>query len=109
MRKASRIGYDDTAIHSAIGTFLAREGLFEDARRELEMMSLYYDDLSIVHNNWGYFYHRKGEFEKAIRSFRKAIAEKPDRLAYYNKNRIGWPITIISGIPSMRPGKGKKP
>ena len=84
MRKASRIGYDDTAIHSAIGTFLTREGMFEEARQELELMSVHYDELSIVHNNWGYFYHKKGEFEKAIRSFRNAIAEKPDRIAYYN-------------------------
>ncbi len=84
MRKASRIGYDDTAIHSAIGTFLTREGMFDEARKELELMSLYYDDISIVHNNWGYFHHKKGDFEKAIRSFRKAIAEKPGRFVYYN-------------------------
>ena len=84
MKRASRIGYDDTAVHSAIGTFLAREGLFEEARLELEKMSVHYDDLSIVHNNWGYFYHKKGEFEKAIQSFRKAIALKPLWFVYYN-------------------------
>jgi tetratricopeptide (TPR) repeat protein len=84
MRKASRIGYDDTAIHAAIGTFLTQEGMFDEARRELEKMSRYYDDLSIVHNNWGYFYHKKGDFDKAIQRFRKAIAEKPKRVAYYN-------------------------
>lgn len=84
MRRASRIGYDDTAVHSAIGTFLTREGLFEEARLELQKMSMYYDDLSIVHNNWGYFYHKKGEFEKAVQRFRKAVALKPKRFAYYN-------------------------
>jgi tetratricopeptide (TPR) repeat protein len=84
MKTASRIGYDDTAIHSAIGTFLTDEGIFEAARKELELMSLYYDDISIVHNNWGYFYHKKGDFENAIRRFRKAIALKPGRFPYYN-------------------------
>ena len=84
MKMASRIGYDDTAVHSAIGTFLTEEGLFEEARLELQKMSMYYDDLSIVHNNWGYFYHKKGEYEKAIQRFRKAVALKPKQFAYYN-------------------------
>lgn len=84
MRRASRIGYDDTGVHSAIGIFLTKEGLFKEARPELEKMSKYYDDLSIVYNNWGYFYHKKGEYEKAIQYFRKAIALKPKRFAYYD-------------------------
>ncbi len=84
MKTSSRIGYDDTGIHSAIGTFLTDLGLFQEARLELEKMSVYYEDLSVVHNNWGYFYHKKGDYQEAIKSFKKAVELKPGQISYYN-------------------------
>jgi Flp pilus assembly protein TadD len=42
------------------------------------------EDLSGVYNNWGYYYHRKGDYQQAAASFEKAAELKPDRFAYYN-------------------------
>jgi type IV pilus assembly protein PilF len=59
-------------------------GLFEEARQELEKALVYFDDLSEAYNNWGYFYHKIGEYENAAESFCKAIELNPDNFAYYN-------------------------
>jgi len=83
MKLASRIGYDDNLIHSDIAIFLTDNGFFEEAHRELEKALIYHEDLSGVHNNWGYYYHKTGDHEKAIASFHKAIKLRPDRFYYY--------------------------
>jgi len=94
LKLASRIGYDDTSLHSDMGIFFTDRGLFENARKELEKALDFYDNLSGVHNNWGYYYHKRGDYENAISSFRKAIKLEPDNFAYYNNlgftlNRAG--------------------
>lgn len=94
LKLASRIGYNDTSIHSDIGIFLTNRGFFDEARKELEKALEYYDDLSGVYNNWGYYHHKRGDYEKAIVSFEKALQLAPDNYAYYNNlaftlNRMG--------------------
>ncbi|OQX66080.1 MAG: hypothetical protein B5M55_01345 [Desulfococcus sp. 4484_242] len=81
---ASRIGYNDTSIHSDLGVFFTDQGLFEYAGKELEKALIYYDDLSGIYNNWGYFYHKRGDYLKAIASFKKAIELCPQNHAYHN-------------------------
>jgi len=84
MALASRIGYDDTLIHSDMGIFLTDNGFFKEARRELEKALIYHEDLSGVHNNWGYYYHKIKDYDAAITSFRKAVELKPRRFSIYN-------------------------
>ncbi|MFH1350400.1 MAG: DUF2723 domain-containing protein [Pseudomonadota bacterium] len=85
IRLASKIGYNDTGIHSDIAVFLTDQGFFEEARQEMEKASRYYIDLSGVYNNWGYYYHKFGDYPNAISSFRKAI-ELRHRNSGYHKN-----------------------
>ncbi len=84
LKLASRVGYNDTSIHSDLGIFFTDRGLFENARKELEKALDFYDNLSGVHNNWGYYHHKRGNYEKAIASFKKAIKLAPDNYVYYN-------------------------
>lgn len=84
LRKASRIGYDDTTIHSDIAVFLMDLGFFDEARKELEKALVYHDDLSGIYNNWGYYYHKTGDYQRAIASFSKAIELSPRNHTYHN-------------------------
>ncbi|MCF8131434.1 MAG: DUF2723 domain-containing protein [Deltaproteobacteria bacterium] len=84
LNMASRIGYDDTSIHSDLGLFFVDQGLFENAREELSKALCYYKNLSGIQNNWGYYHHKKGEYEEAASSFRKAIKLEPNNHSYYN-------------------------
>jgi len=64
--------------------FLTDSGFFKEARKELEKALLYHEDLSGVYNNWGYYYHKIGDYNKAIASFHKAIELRSNRSGYYN-------------------------
>jgi len=81
---ASKVAYDDDVIHTDMAVFLTDHGFFEPARAELEKALIYHDDLSGVYNNWGYFYHKKGEHDKSVRSFKKAVQLSPDHAGYHN-------------------------
>ncbi|MFC1532344.1 protein O-mannosyl-transferase family [Thermodesulfobacteriota bacterium] len=83
-RLASQIGERDNMIHSDMAVFLVNNSLFEDARKELEKALVHYEDLSGVHNNWGYYYYKLGNYNKAIESFEKAIELNPHNHDYYN-------------------------
>jgi len=67
-----------------MAVFLIDERFFKEARQELEKALQYNEDLSEVHNKWGYYYHKIGNHKEAITSFHKAIQLKPDRFSYYN-------------------------
>jgi tetratricopeptide (TPR) repeat protein len=81
---ASQIAYDDTMIHSDMALLLIDQGFLEEARSELEKALIYYDDLSGVHTNWGYYYYHLQDYNSAVVSFRKAIELNPDSFDYYN-------------------------
>jgi len=83
-KAASKTGYNDDMIHSDMALFLTDHGFFEEARSELEKALMHYQDLSGIHNNWGYYYHKLGNSDKAIESFKKAIELNPDNYNYYN-------------------------
>ena len=84
IKLASHVAHNDESIHSDIAVFLTDQGLFKEARQELETASIYHEDLSGVHNNWGYYYHKLGDYNRAIGSFQKAIEIRSDRFSYYN-------------------------
>lgn len=84
IRSASQIGYNDDMIHSDIAVFLTDYGFFEEARSELEKALIYNKDLSGVHNNWGYYYSKLKDYDKAIESFRKAIELNSNNHIYFN-------------------------
>lgn len=84
MKLASRIGYDDDMIHTALAVFFIDTGLLKEAKTELEKSMLYSDDLSIVNNNWGYYYIKKDDHRDAIRYFKKAVSLQPDKVIFLN-------------------------
>lgn len=89
-KRASIMGYDDRMIHSDIAVFLSDHGFHEEAREELEKAQRYYEELSGVHNNWGYYYYNLRDYDRAIRSFRKAIALNPGKPSY--RNNLGFSL-----------------
>ena len=84
LRLASRIGYDDQLVHSEIGVFLTDMGLYEEARKELEIASVYHESLRVVHNNWGYFYQQVGEYARAAEAFRRVLELAPECVGDHN-------------------------
>ncbi len=86
LEMASRIAYDDASVHSNIAIFFIKRRLFDAAQQELEKAMLYqgHANLSGIFNNWGYFYHEKGEYEMAAAHLQKALQESPNNLSYLN-------------------------
>jgi len=84
LRWAAGVGYDDDLIHSEMAVFLTDHGFLDEARAALEKSLLHHEDLSGVHNNWGYYYHKAGDYPKAVEAFRKAVELRPDRFGFYN-------------------------
>jgi len=83
MKKASQIAYDDYGLHSLIAFALIDEGLFSEARQELEKAITRQADPGAVNNIWGYYYYKMGDYQKAITLFRKATALRPGNSMYY--------------------------
>jgi len=83
-RAASIIGYNDDMIHSDIALLLTDHEFFEEARSELEKALEFHGDLSGILNNWGYYFSKLKDFDKAIDYFRKAISLNPKNYLYYN-------------------------
>jgi len=84
MKLARNMAYNDNVIHSDMAVFLTDHGFFDEARFSLERALLYHEDLSGVYNNWGYYYNKIGEHEKAVESLRKAVDLKPDQYGFLN-------------------------
>jgi len=40
-------------------------------------------DLSGVHHNWGYYYHKIGDYNKAIKSFQMALELNSENYSYH--------------------------
>ena len=67
-----------------MAVFLIDRGYFEEARKELEKALVYHEELAGVYNNWGYYYYRKREYQKAIDFIKKALELSPKNFGYYN-------------------------
>ena len=82
-KRASRVGHRDAVVHSAIAGFLTDQGFYDEARQELEKASSHYEDPSLECNDWGVFYYKTGDYQKAVKQFRRAIQVKPANFVYY--------------------------
>jgi Flp pilus assembly protein TadD len=71
-----------------MAVFLTDHGFLEQARFELEKALIYYEDLSGVYNNWGYYYHKIGDYDQAAAWYGKAIELRPDNQGYYNNRGL---------------------
>jgi tetratricopeptide (TPR) repeat protein len=81
---ASQIAYDDTMIHSDIGLFLIDKGFLDEARTELEKALIHAEDLSGIYTNWGYYYWKRLDYDRAIEAFQKAVELCPGSFDFYN-------------------------
>jgi hypothetical protein len=85
VKRASRIAYDDSGVHSMAAILLIQHGLLEEAREELEKASKDLRRPGVSHNNWGVYYYQAGNLPKAIEAFKKATEHQSDN-ALYHKN-----------------------
>ena len=83
VKRASRIGYDDSGVHSMAAIVLIHHGLMEEAREELEKVSMDLRRPGVSHNNWGLYYYQTGNLPKAIDAFKKAIDCQRDHPLYH--------------------------
>jgi len=103
LERASRIGPNDTGIHSRIASFLVRHGYVRDALRELEKVPLYKTRPFLQHNTRGDIHFARGEYRLAAVAFAKAVATCPEN-PYYQKNledalrKLGWNGKQIAGF-----------
>jgi tetratricopeptide (TPR) repeat protein len=112
---ASRIGYDDTTIHSDISVLLVKREIFDRAREELEKALVYYEDLSGVYNNWGFYFDKKGDYEKAAIWYGEAIGLKPEDHGYYNNlgltlynsGKVGEAVEAFRKSLNIEPDQGE--
>lgn len=81
---ASQVGYNDDMIHSDMALFLTDRGFFKEAREELDKALIYHENKGGIFNNWGYYYSKLRNHDRAIKSFRKAIELDPQNYGYYN-------------------------
>jgi Flp pilus assembly protein TadD len=84
IRTASRMGYNDTMIHSDMAVFLIDHGLFDEATSELDKASIYSVNRAGVLNNWGYFYYKLKDYEKAAGFYSKAASIRPHDFSHYS-------------------------
>jgi Flp pilus assembly protein TadD len=71
--EASEIAFDDYGVHLAASTILIDENLLDAARSELEKASLYRGNDAIINNDWGCYYFKRGDPDRAVEFFGKAI------------------------------------
>jgi tetratricopeptide (TPR) repeat protein len=83
IQRASRIGFDDSGVHSMAAILLIKHGFLENAREELEKASRDLRRLGVSHNNWGLYYYQAGDLTKAIEAFKKAIEYQWDHPLYH--------------------------
>jgi tetratricopeptide (TPR) repeat protein len=84
IKRASDVGHKDVLIHSEMAIFLIDRGLFAEGHNELEKATINYKNLDGLYNNWGYYYHKIGDYNRAVISFQKAIELSPNNYGYHN-------------------------
>jgi len=76
-----------TEAHNAMGAAYLEMGKWDEAIKEFDtvLRDILYLTPFYVLNNMGWAYYKKGDRQKAIECYKKALAMKPDfGLAYYN-------------------------
>ena len=86
-RETLRLDPKYTEAHNAIGAIHLEIGQYDAAISEFEIVlkDLLYQTPYYVMNNMGWAYYKKGDLRRAIESYQRAVAQKPDfGLAFYN-------------------------
>ena len=80
---ASQLGYDDAGILCAATIFFSDQGLFDLARESLSKAPVNPKKFALlIENNWGCFYYKEGEYDRAVDAFKKAVAGNPENVVY---------------------------
>jgi tetratricopeptide (TPR) repeat protein len=87
IREASQLGYDDAGVQCGAAIFFSDQGLFDLAEEHLARAPVTRRNAAVIDNNWGCFFYKKGEYESAVRAFRKAAEQNPENAAY-RKNLV---------------------
>jgi tetratricopeptide (TPR) repeat protein len=82
IQDASQLGYDDAGILCGAAIFFSDQGLFDLAQDDLARAPVTRQNAAVIENNWGCFYYKKGDYERAVQAFRKALKQRPENLAY---------------------------
>ncbi len=82
VQEASQLGYDDAGILCAATIFFSDQGLFDLARESLSKAPVNRKNFAVIENNWGCFYYKKGEYDRAVDAFTKAVAGNPENVVY---------------------------
>jgi tetratricopeptide (TPR) repeat protein len=82
IEEASQLGYDDAGILCEAAIFFSDQGLFGLAQDHLARAPVNRQNAAVIENNWGCFYYKKGDYEKAVEAFGKALKQSPESLAY---------------------------
>jgi tetratricopeptide (TPR) repeat protein len=86
--EASEIAFDDYGVHLAASTILIDENLLDAAKSEIEKASLYRGDEAIINNDWGCYYFKRGDTERAVKFFGKAIKIGGPRPVFENNLKL---------------------
>jgi len=82
IEEASQLGYDDPGVQCGAAIFFSDQGLFDLAQDHLLRASVTRRNAAVVENNWGYLFYKKGDYESAIKAFRKAAERSPESPVY---------------------------
>jgi tetratricopeptide (TPR) repeat protein len=82
IQEASQLGYDDAGVQCGAAIFFADQGLFDLAQDYLVRAPVTRRNAAVIENNWGCFFYKKGDYESAVRAFRRAVERSPESPAY---------------------------
>jgi len=82
IREASQLGYDDAGILCGAAIFFSDQGLFDLARESLSKAPVNRKNVAVIQNNWGCFYYKKGDYDRAVDAFKKAVEKSPENVVY---------------------------
>jgi Tfp pilus assembly protein PilF len=85
IQEASQLGHDDAGVQCGAAIFFSDQGLFDLAQEHLAKAPVTQRNVAVLHNNWGCLYYKKGDYERAVDAFRKAVEKSPEN-AVYSKN-----------------------
>jgi tetratricopeptide (TPR) repeat protein len=82
IQEASQLGYDDAGVQCGAAIFFSDQGLFDLAQEHLAKAPVTRRNAAVIENNWGCFFYKKGDYESAVRAFRKAVEQNRESLAF---------------------------
>jgi len=69
-------------VQCGAAIFFSDQGLFDLAEYHLAKAPVSRRNAAVIDNNWGCFFYKKGDYESAVRAFRKAMERNPESPAF---------------------------